>query len=412
MRLVLVLLCCCYGLWGQAQTRQELEKKRQSVSRALSKTNRQLRSTQQRQTQTQQQLRQLRQHLAEQTARLDSLKKSQSYVSTRHDQHTMVVDALEIDLVTIRQQYRQAIRNLYKQHQLERTTPVLARSNQGTSPVYRLYKYCLQNQRYTQIHYIQQVQQDLASSAQQLRQTQAQQDTLLLELNETQDNLSRDQRRQTRQMSRLKQQERRLRRTLAQQKKSKQVLSKKIEAAILQQIATAKAEAREYQAQQKRNTQSNHKNTAPARLPSNRKTQDFTAQKGKLLSPIYHGKIVGRYGQRTHPTFRDVTINNNGIDIQGQYNSVVRNVYTGKVVSIFTVPGMNNAVMVKHGHYYTTYSNIAKVYVKQGQILQTGGQIGTIGRDPKGTGYLLHFELWHNKQKQNPLPWIHPKGRL
>ncbi len=145
---------------------------------------------------------------------------------------------------------------------------------------------------------------------------------------------------------------------------------------------------------------------------ANTATKNFAAQRGNLLSPIYHGKIVGRYGQYAHPTFKDVMINNNGIDLSGQYNSVVRNVYTGTVVSVFAIPGLNNAVMVKHGDYYTTYSNVAKVYVKQGQRLQTGGQIGTIGRAAKGGGYLLHFELWYNKQKQNPLPWIRPKGRL
>ena len=62
--------------------------------------------------------------------------------------------------------------------------------------------------------------------------------------------------------------------------------------------------------------------------------------------------------------------------------------------------------MVKHGDYYTTYSNIAKVYVKKGDHLRTGGQIGTIGRDTNAGGHFMHFELWRNKTKENPSSWI------
>ncbi|HIA37671.1 MAG TPA: M23 family metallopeptidase, partial [Flavobacteriales bacterium] len=54
----------------------------------------------------------------------------------------------------------------------------------------------------------------------------------------------------------------------------------------------------------------------------------------------------------------------------------------------------------------TTYSNIAKVHVKKGEKLKTGGQIGTIGRDSNEEGYVLHFEIWRNKSKENPGVWV------
>ena len=70
------------------------------------------------------------------------------------------------------------------------------------------------------------------------------------------------------------------------------------------------------------------------------------------------------------------------------------------------MPGQNNAVMINHGDYYTTYTNIAKVYVKKGQKIRTGGQLGTIGRGLNGAGYIMHFEIWKNKNKENPKLWL------
>lgn len=410
MRLLLILLCISYSWWCQAQNRQQLEKKRQLITHALSKTNQELQSTRYRKKRTKQQLRQLTKQLAQQTALLDSLQLIQKHTATRQAKHTLVVAALELDLANLRIQHRSAIRSLYRQQQLKKRIPVgglIAWSKQQYSLMYCKH---IHQQRHHQVECIQGVQQDLVASVEFLQQTHYQQDTLLQELSSDHAALNRNQQQQTRKMTQLHQKERQLSQTLAQQKTAKQLLSKKIEQAILKQIAAAKASARKYQAQQRQNQTVNSRK-APLAM-TDAATENFAAQRGKLLSPIYHGKIVGHYGTHAHPTFKDVMINNNGIDLSGQYNSVVRNVHIGTVVSVFAIPGLNNAVMVKHGDYYTTYSNIAKVYVKQGQQLKTGAQIGTIGRAPKGKGYLLHFELWHNKQKQNPLPWIRPKGRL
>lgn len=410
MRLLLILLCISCSWWSQAQNRQQLEKKRQSITRALSKTNQELQSTRYRKQRTKQQLRHLTKQLALQTALLDSLQLIQNYTAIRQAKHTLVVAALELDLANLRTQHRTAIRSIYRQQQLKKRIPaggLIAWSKQQDGLMYCKH---VHQQRHHQVECIQGVQQDLAASVEYLEQAHAEQDTLLQELSFDHAALNLDQQQQTRQMTQLHQKERQLRKVLVQQKKAKQLLSKKIEQAILKQIAAAKSKARKYQAQQRQNS-TTIRREAPL-VTADAATKNFAAQRGKLLSPIYHGKIVGHYGKHAHPMFKDVMINNNGVDLSGQYNSVVRNVYTGTVVSVFAIPGLNNAVMVKHGDYYTTYSNIAKVYVKQGQQLKTGGQIGTIGRAPKGKGYLLHFELWYNKQKQNPLPWICPKGRL
>lgn len=401
MRLLLLFLVVSFwlspNLWGQ--TRQELEKKRQSVTRAMNKTSQQLQSTTKNKKRALKKLQALRDSIALKTALIDSIAAHAGQLDSLKMRQQLVAQALKEDLKVLYQYHKQLVNYYYKQQLLSK-----APSNKQQLKYQQYSQYVLGKRAY-QIALVSQTQQDLSSQANFLSQQKIEKDSLLSQAQTLQEQLNTEQQQKARKMAQLKKKEHQLRQQLAAQKKSKRLLSKKIEQAILEQIAAAKAAARTYQQQQKKKQQGKNSYKNPPLLAT-KETRAFAQQKGKLLWPIYQGKIIGYYGQHAHPLFKDVLLNNNGIDLQGQYNSVVRNVYEGKVVSVFTIPGYHNAVMVKHGDYYTTYSNIAKVYVKKGQWLKTGGQIGTIGRDPKGKGHLLHFELWHNKTKENPLHWI------
>jgi septal ring factor EnvC (AmiA/AmiB activator) len=403
----LILIWCWLSPNVYCQSRQELEKKRQSLSRALNQTNQQLQSTKRNKKIALRKLRTLRDSIAIKTALIDSMTQHTGHLDSLRARQQLVAAALQQDLQGLYQRHKKLVRYYYQQQHQPNT------ANSAQQLQYQQYSRHALAQRSFQVGMVRRTQQGLSQRASFLSQQKAQKDSLLAQAQRLQTQMNSEQQQKARKMAQLKRQERQLRQRLTQQKKSKRLLSKKIEQAILKQIAEAKAAARRYQQQQKKQQRGNNGTSSNKRplVLDDEASRAFAQQKGKLLWPIYQGKIVGRYGQHAHPLFKDVLLNNNGIDLQGQYNSVVRNVYQGTVVSVFTIPGYHNAVMVKHGAYYTTYSNIAKVYVKKGQQLKTGGQIGTIGRDPKGQGHLLHFELWHDKNKKNPLHWIQPAGR-
>ncbi|MGH1335685.1 MAG: murein hydrolase activator EnvC family protein [Aureispira sp.] len=375
-----------------------MEKKRQSVARAMNQTNQQLQSTQRNKKIAQRKLQALQDSIALKTALIDSMAQYTGQLDSLHTRQQLVAQALKIDLQGLYQRHQRLVRYYYQQQfQPSSSTP-----SQQLKQVQ--YTRSALGKRHSQIALVATTQQQIYRRANFLSEQKVQKDSLLSQAQLLQEQLSEEQQQKAQKMAILKRQESSLRQRLSKQKRSKRFLSKKIEQAILEQIAAAKAAARRYQQQKKKKQGQASRKNPP--LIANKETRAFAQQKGRLIWPIYQGKIIGYYGQQAHPLFKDVLLNNNGIDLQGQYNSVVRNVYAGKVVSVFTIPGYHNAVMVKHGDYYTTYSNIAKVYVKKGQLLKTGGQIGTIGRDPKGKGHLLHFELWHNKNKENPMHWI------
>ena len=79
----------------------------------------------------------------------------------------------------------------------------------------------------------------------------------------------------------------------------------------------------------------------------------------------------------------------------------------GEVVSVFDVGG-NTAVMIKHGKYFTTYSNLSSTTVSKGQTIKTGQVIGRVGNNLDGDGE-LNFVLARENQMINPAPWL--RGR-
>lgn len=170
-------------------------------------------------------------------------------------------------------------------------------------------------------------------------------------------------------------------------------LKKQIEKIIAEEIK--KAKEREEQAK-KNNTKSVDYN-----LSSN-----FAQNKGKLPYPVEQGIITGRYGLSPHPTQKKVTVNNNGIDISTTSGARARSVFDGEICFV-TSQGSNNVILIRHGLYFTLYSNIEKVFVKVGDKVSTGQEIGRIHTNVSDGKTTLHFEIWQeNKTTVNPALWI------
>jgi len=394
------------ALYGQSRT--DLEKKRQSVNQQINKTSQLLNKTASNKKATFKRLNTLESQIGTSVILIQDVAERVAILDTMIDRKMTVVEDLEDDLVALKEHYKKIIRQLYR-YKISKNILAFFWSAKSFNQAYQRWIYVqhLEAYRSVQATYIRKIQTDLGQRINQLEAQKTEKDELLQQELVEKEVLDKEKASKAYLIRQLKKQEGKLRADLKRKKRYKTQLSKKIEKAILQQIAVAKEAARKYQ---QKKAVSKNKNTKSPVLESidyeSAASKKFAQQKGKLMWPIYQGKIIGSYGQHQHPLFKDVQTNNNGIDIQGQYNSVVRNIHEGQVVSIFTIPGYQNAVMVKHGDYYTTYSNVAKVYVKQGQKLKPGGQIGTIGRDSNTGGHLLHFEIWHNKYKENPALWL------
>ena len=134
-------------------------------------------------------------------------------------------------------------------------------------------------------------------------------------------------------------------------------------------------------------------------------TSDFERSRGKMSWPINKGVVVGFFGQQDHPTIKNIKITNNGIDIQSSGEGLIRAVLEGEVVGKFSVPGNKRSILVKHGDFFTVYANLESVFVEQGDIVKTLQSIGSVNNSNTSE---LHFEIWRQKVRLNPLDWLRP----
>ena len=126
---------------------------------------------------------------------------------------------------------------------------------------------------------------------------------------------------------------------------------------------------------------------------------NFKRNKGKLPFPV-KGIITSSFGKHTHAVLKNVQINNDGIDIATEQGENVKSVFNGIVAQVLKIPGANKAIIIKHGQYYSVYSNLSDVFVKKGQNVSAGEEIG------KPDGRMLNFQIWHQNKKLNPQKWL------
>ena len=134
--------------------------------------------------------------------------------------------------------------------------------------------------------------------------------------------------------------------------------------------------------------------------------KDFAANKGKLPWPVKRGIITQNYGENPVPGTNGVTIKNPGVDIGTPGKSAVRSVFEGEVSTVVRIPGANRVVLIRHGNYFTVYSNLDEVNVKTGDKVSTKQVIGRVASDPETGESTLHFELWKDTNNEDPKPWL------
>lgn len=137
-------------------------------------------------------------------------------------------------------------------------------------------------------------------------------------------------------------------------------------------------------------------------------SNSFAANRGKLPWPVSNGFISSPYGRHSHPVYKSVTVENNGIDIATYPHAPVRAVFSGTVIKVVNINGY--VVMISHGEYFTVYTNLSSVSVSAGQNVTTKQTIGTAGVNSDGDN-MINFQIWkvgsnNASSTVNPSDWI------
>jgi len=144
------------------------------------------------------------------------------------------------------------------------------------------------------------------------------------------------------------------------------------------------------------------KNTAPAY--NYNKLSEFAQLKGKLVWPVKSGKIVRKFGENKNERLKTVTLNY-GIDLEVKPGVTVNAVAEGFVSAIDWVPGYGSVLIITHrDEFRTVYGHVTDIKVKEGDKVDPGRALGTVNESLEGT--ILHFEIWSERNYQNPEQWL------
>lgn len=204
---------------------------------------------------------------------------------------------------------------------------------------------------------------------------------------------------------------------IAKMDKERKAIDKKIKKMINDAIAAEnKKRKAEQQAAAKKNGVTTPVKTTPVSstkielTPEGKLSSDsFKANKGRLPWPVAKGYISTGYGDVPHPDYKNIVIHNSGIDITTDSGSFAMSVFAGEVSGVQVSQTTNTyTVLVRHGDFFTAYSNLSSVSVSVGNKVSAKQTLGKIKTNAKGNS-ILKFVINQNTTILNPKSWIAPR---
>ena len=115
-------------------------------------------------------------------------------------------------------------------------------------------------------------------------------------------------------------------------------------------------------------------------------------------------RMASGYGMRMHPIYKRMKMHT-GMDFSAERGTEIYATGAGKVVHNETSRrGYGNNIIIDHGYgYKTLYAHMSSFNVRQGQEITRGQTIGYVGNTGTSVAPHLHYEVWKDDQKVNPV---------
>jgi len=223
-------------------------------------------------------------------------------------------------------------------------------------------------------------------------------------------------------VTKLKAQENNLSKEINNKKKRDKQLKGQIDAIIRRELEKARREAAAKAEEERRKnastatTSTSGTTTAPKKTESkpNKSYLDlnaadvklnasFEGNRGKLPWPVDNGVVTIPFGTSK---VEGLMIDNPGVTISTpSAGGSVKSIFDGEVSAVSNM-GDSWMVMIRHGKYFSVYSNLASINVSRSATVKTGQVIGTTGVADDGTGGQVDLIMLNETKKVNPSPWL------
>jgi septal ring factor EnvC (AmiA/AmiB activator) len=420
-----LLLIFAFGItYAQKPDRKTLEKQRNTTRKQIETTRKILKQTQGQKQKSVAVLRTLQAQIGLRKRMVNQIGNELVGIDGEIVDQNEELKTLGVEIVLLKEQYAKLIYNGYKSSNMRNRLQFLFSSDDFNQVIKRMnYLKKLVEYRKKQLNLIKGKIDENTRRVQKLMETKSEKLLLLNNREQEKKELEIDETEANDLFNELKKQEKELTKDLRDKEALARKLDDAIKKAIEEEIRRARAEEerkRKEEAERKRKEAEakakENKTTAPPVAKTEPAMTEFNAvdlalskqfnlNKTKLPWPVGSGFISQAFGIHPHPTMRNITTENNGINISTTQGSKARAVFDGEITAIVKIPGLFNTVLVKHGEYFTVYSNLEVVNISKGQQIKTGQELGLIYTNEEGKTE-LHFEVWKGNEKQNPEHWL------
>ena len=401
-----------FSFHSTAQNKKDLEKKKEQLRKDIEYTNQLLNQTKKNKSTSYSQLTTLNKKINYRSELINTIHDEISGLDNSITGINRRADSLESRMTELKKQYAGMLYFAYK-NQTSYSRLSFIFSARDFNQAYKRMKYLqqLSTYRIQQHRLILQTEDSLAGLKSALQQGRIEKAHLLTSREKEKQNLDKEKNEQVSLLKNLTSREKKLRAELSEKQKQEEKLSRAIEDIIRKEIETAKRAAKK----KSTSTLTASANKKPEVITSSaaltatpealKLSRDFAGNKGKLPWPVENGFISGTFGRHSHPIWKDVVVNNNGVDIDSQKGAKARAIFDGKIIRVIMVVD-KYAVLVQHGEYFTLYSNLKDVYVKAGDKVSTKQTLGLVQTDENEGKTEVHLEIWKGSNKMDPQNWI------
>jgi septal ring factor EnvC (AmiA/AmiB activator) len=327
--LLTLLLFVISLLNSSAQTKSELEQKRNATLNEISYVDNMLKSTAKKKVESMNEIKIIGNKLNLRESVIRGMRDEINLVTERINMNTLAIDMMESDLVDLKNDYARAVINSYKSKK-ENPDLVYILSAKDFNQGYKRLKYLQQITKFRrrESETIMELKDQIQSTKERLQNDLSKISNLKSREEQQKNLLQSEQEKKQEMVKSLSKKERQLKKDLEEKKE----IAEKIEKEI----------ARMVEEERKKIIKSD--NTPEQKLIG----ENFSENKGRLPWPVEKGIITSQFGIQKHPVLKYVTENNIGIEITSMGVTAVRSIFKGEVVRVLPIKGANGTVIIRH----------------------------------------------------------------
>lgn len=446
-KLVIVVLLLVSGTLSVCaqETKEEIQKKQQQLLQEISDLNNTLNQIKKNKKQSLGQLALVQRKINARQELINNINRDLRRLDDNIYKNQLEINRYKREIDTLKEQYAKSLVFAYKNRSNYDYLNFLFSAKSFNDAIKRVaYLKSYRQYRETQVNAIQQTQQLLSQQINTLNANKSEKSTSLQDQGKQLAVLQEDRKEKDQVVNELKGREKEIAAQLKEKEKQRQKLQQALQTVIRREIEAAKKKEAERLAKLKEEekkkkladqaagkttaTEANEtKNTAPVNTgpvtnavtpgKSNRVYSPFEStteemnvsinfenNRGRLPWPADQGYVSTHFGPYEVPGTK-LKGNMPGTEISLPIGSNVKAVADGVVSAVFDL-GTGQTVVVRHGKYFTAYSNLSAVGVEKGQQVKPGKVVGKAAAGFSGEGQIIFMVQNEKGDNLDPEKWL------